>query len=429
MPTVLASTPTNDVHEGGMTFSPSIYICLAQLQGPFRPLFPSLRRLRILEADTSLDYLRLFLSPSLESLEVTGIPDDRQATFHAFISAPVDAIPTLSTLVFGPGHLPIPVLITCLRFYHLKHLTLVDAVASFDCGLLEDLGQLKFLESLTIDTAAASYTSSGIITIPGPVQRSTSIKELSLSENETTMATVKARSKRKCEICHNTYKSSRSPCPSCRRAKRAEELTRTQLDSQRSLRRKMVVVTEDVLYVCFTCLFIFIVLTTLYTVSTYRSSLIYGAPTSVVVQQSSKIWSNVSAPPRSNGLLSEWWLMNRPLIWTTRYPLSQRSTFPLSAGRTVLLTSASTQVDSPPPCHYAERQSNHSFIFPKCSIWRSAGGGLVYVSSTTSAAKRVLNHQNFKPSFSLKRAQFSSLGSNPLWTLARSSFRCGAGSR
>ena len=61
--------------------SPSAYFRLALSQEPGIPLFPHLSDLFIVDADASLSYLELLLTPSLTSLEVSLIPNAKQPAF------------------------------------------------------------------------------------------------------------------------------------------------------------------------------------------------------------------------------------------------------------------------------------------------------------------------------------------------------------
>jgi len=156
-------TLTDDVQDGEGKLNPNVFLRLAQLQGPLAPLFPNLRRLRIVKADYSLDYLHLFLSPSLETLEIVGLGEDCQASLLSFLSAAVVEVPNLSNLIIGSGRLSCDVVNTCLGFYRLKHLELVNAVSEVDHRLLKDIGRLEHLETFVIDAQGVGYTPSQAI--------------------------------------------------------------------------------------------------------------------------------------------------------------------------------------------------------------------------------------------------------------------------
>jgi len=156
-------TLTDDVRDREAKVNPSVFLCLAQLQSPHTPLFPNLRRLRIVNAHYSLDYLRLFLSPSLETLEIVGLSEACRATLLSFLSATVVEVPNLSTLILGPGRLSRDVVNICLGFARLKHLELVNAVSEADHRLLKDIGRLEHLETFVIDAQDVGYTPSQAI--------------------------------------------------------------------------------------------------------------------------------------------------------------------------------------------------------------------------------------------------------------------------
>jgi len=156
-------TLTDDVQDGEGKLNPNVFLRLAQLQGPLAPLFPNLRRLRIVKANYSLDYLHLFLSPSLETLEIVGLGEDCRAGLLSFLSAAVVEVPNLNNLIIGSGRLSCDVVNTCLGFYRLKHLELVNAVSEVDHRLLKDIGRLEHLETFVIDAQGVGYTPSQVI--------------------------------------------------------------------------------------------------------------------------------------------------------------------------------------------------------------------------------------------------------------------------
>ena len=150
-------TLTDDVRHGEGRLSPSVFLCLAQLQSSRTPLFPNLRRLRIVNAHYSLDYLRLFLSPSLETLEIVGLDETCRSTLLSFLSAAVVEVPNLNTLILGPGRLSRDVVDACLSFSRLKRLELVDFISSADYQLLMDVGRLEHLETFVIGAQGIAY--------------------------------------------------------------------------------------------------------------------------------------------------------------------------------------------------------------------------------------------------------------------------------
>jgi len=150
-------TLTDNVRPGEGRLSPSVFLCLAQLQSSLTPLFPNLRRLRIVNANYSLDYLRLFLSPSLETLEIVGLDETCRSTLLSFLSAAVVELPNLNTLILGPGRLSRDVVDACLSFSRLKRLELVDFISGADYQLLMDVGRLEHLETFVIGAQGIAY--------------------------------------------------------------------------------------------------------------------------------------------------------------------------------------------------------------------------------------------------------------------------------
>jgi len=156
-------TLTDEIRDGSAKLSPSIFLRLAQLQGPLAPLFPNLRHLRIVAADYSLDYLHLFLSLTLETLEIVGPDETCWDTLLSFLSAAVLEVPNLSTLILESGRLSREVVGACLCFGRLKHLELVDVVSEVDYKLLKDIGRLEHLETFVIDAESVRYAPSQAI--------------------------------------------------------------------------------------------------------------------------------------------------------------------------------------------------------------------------------------------------------------------------
>ena len=152
-------------------------MCLAQLQSSLTPLFPNLRRLRIVNANYSLDYLRLFISPSLETLEIFGQGETSRAQLLSFLSAAVVEVSNLSTLILGPGRLSLDVVNACLGFNRLKHLELVDAASAISYQLLKDIGDLDDLTTFVIDAQAVSYSPSGPIILADAQQERIRLEE------------------------------------------------------------------------------------------------------------------------------------------------------------------------------------------------------------------------------------------------------------
>jgi len=111
-----------------------------------------------MNANASLDYLRLFVSSSLRKLEIVGVPEDRGGPLLAFMKAVVADVPDLQVLVLGPGRLSQGFMDTCLAFDHLQRLDLVDSISSMQPKFLEALGRLESLETLNLDVRNTSYT-------------------------------------------------------------------------------------------------------------------------------------------------------------------------------------------------------------------------------------------------------------------------------
>ena len=170
-------TLTDEVQDGEGKLNPNVFLRLAQLQGPLEPLFPNLRRLRIVKANYSLDYLHLFLSPSLETLEIVGLGEACRASLLSFLSAAVVEVPNLSTLILGSGQLSRDVVNTCLGFDRLKHLELVNAVSEADYRLLKQIGRLKHLETFVIDAQGVGYAPSQAILQAEDAERARVIAE------------------------------------------------------------------------------------------------------------------------------------------------------------------------------------------------------------------------------------------------------------
>ncbi|KAJ3501237.1 hypothetical protein NLJ89_g9432 [Agrocybe chaxingu] len=131
---------------------------LAQLQRPDKPLFPSLERLSIVQANSNLSHLPLVLSPSVRTLEVASLPNTSAPSLRSFLTALI----TMSTqhvqeLILGPGRLPQSLLQMFFRFEHLCYLELKDVVDHFDFTFIERIGALYELEKLVVDARNAQY--------------------------------------------------------------------------------------------------------------------------------------------------------------------------------------------------------------------------------------------------------------------------------
>ncbi|KAF8801988.1 hypothetical protein BYT27DRAFT_7146823 [Phlegmacium glaucopus] len=140
--------------------SPSAFFRLALSQEPEKAFFPHLSDLVIVDADASLSYLELLLTPSLKSLEVLRVPDSQQPTLSSFLITLVQVTPLLQTLIFGPGQFLSNSIHTVLQFRNLRQLELKDAVSEMNSAFFESLGSLPVLESLILDAGFCEYVSS-----------------------------------------------------------------------------------------------------------------------------------------------------------------------------------------------------------------------------------------------------------------------------
>ena len=144
--------------------SPSAYFRLALSQEPGIPLFPHLSDLFIVDADASLSYLELLLTPSLTSLEVSLIPNAKQPALFFFLTTLAQVAPLLQTLSFGPGRFASNSIETILQFKNLRHLELKDSVSQMTFAFLESLGSSSpVLESLVLDARSCDYIPSTAI--------------------------------------------------------------------------------------------------------------------------------------------------------------------------------------------------------------------------------------------------------------------------
>ena len=85
--------------------SPAAFVRLARQQNPDMPLLPYLSDLVIMDADVSISYLDLLLTPSLKSMKASCIPDAQQSAFSSFLTAVGQEVPLLQTLILGRGQL------------------------------------------------------------------------------------------------------------------------------------------------------------------------------------------------------------------------------------------------------------------------------------------------------------------------------------
>ncbi|KAF8965793.1 hypothetical protein BDZ97DRAFT_1811054 [Flammula alnicola] len=136
--------------------APGALFRLSQLhnhtQGPF---FPSLNRLRIIVADSSLAQLSLFLTPSLRSLEFSGTEEN---SFISYLATLADEASSLSSITLGPlSRISRESMTVCLGFRNLRELQLLDVLPTFDSELLEEIGKLPELETFVLDARSVDY--------------------------------------------------------------------------------------------------------------------------------------------------------------------------------------------------------------------------------------------------------------------------------
>ena len=144
--------------------SPSAYFRLALSQEPGNPFFPNLSDLIIVDADASLAYLELLLTPSLTSLEISDIPNAKQPTLFPFLTTLAQVAPLLQSLSFGPGQFTTKSIQTIFEFKNLRQLELKDAVSEMTFAFLECLGSSSpALESLILDARSCEYIPSTAI--------------------------------------------------------------------------------------------------------------------------------------------------------------------------------------------------------------------------------------------------------------------------
>lgn len=131
---------------------------LALIQDAKNPFLSSLRRLQLVDVDSELLYLWLCITPSLETLEVGGIPYTRQISISNFFEELVGSVPRLANITLGPGRLSAGVLQSSTRFVHLRQLRIIDAAALLNFAFLVAVAALPELELFDIDTRTAKYT-------------------------------------------------------------------------------------------------------------------------------------------------------------------------------------------------------------------------------------------------------------------------------
>lgn len=81
--------------------APETLARLAMIQNMNTPFLSSLECLRVIDVDQALSYLFFCIAPSLRTLEVAGIPSNRQITISAFLKQVVIEVPQLSNSAWG----------------------------------------------------------------------------------------------------------------------------------------------------------------------------------------------------------------------------------------------------------------------------------------------------------------------------------------
>ncbi|KJA24854.1 hypothetical protein HYPSUDRAFT_38196 [Hypholoma sublateritium FD-334 SS-4] len=148
---------------------------LAHVRDVKNPLLPSLlsslKHLRLVDVDSELSYIWFCLTPSLETLELSGIPQARQTTIATFLNELLSSTPRLAHLTLGPGRLSPSALQTSVRFEHLRELRITDAADALDFAFLQAVAALPELALFDIDARTAKYTPytplAGVATMDG----------------------------------------------------------------------------------------------------------------------------------------------------------------------------------------------------------------------------------------------------------------------
>jgi len=160
----LSLTETCGAQAGEMShLAPQVFACLAHLQDPNDTLFPSLYRLCITGTSTALDFLHLFLSASLSTLEFAEIPvhGPRYSSLLSFLASAIDEAPYIKTILFGPGQVPNRILDTFLKYRCLHRLELSEVTLPITYLVLESIGSLEQLEAFVLrDAGTSSYVPS-----------------------------------------------------------------------------------------------------------------------------------------------------------------------------------------------------------------------------------------------------------------------------
>ena len=149
-------TLTDNPADSESSISSGSFIRLAQLQIPGIPFFPSLNRLRIEDADESVDQLNFFLTNSLRSLEVVNIDKSKWIPLLMFLYTLTVECPHLTSITFSP--IQAAFLAPCLAFKDLRRLELDGAVSGIDFKELVAIGKsLPELETFILDAEIGDY--------------------------------------------------------------------------------------------------------------------------------------------------------------------------------------------------------------------------------------------------------------------------------
>ncbi|KAH9474465.1 hypothetical protein JR316_0012924 [Psilocybe cubensis] len=144
--------PVQNIHPGA-------YLRLVHLlsQASPGPLFPSLRSLR-LHGPASLDHLGLFLTPSLQTLEVVHIPEQDHVIVSNFLETLTEFgnESNLGEVTLGPGTICVDWCRACPKFDKLHTLKIVyESDTALEYNLLTILGDLPLLNSFELDATLA----------------------------------------------------------------------------------------------------------------------------------------------------------------------------------------------------------------------------------------------------------------------------------
>ncbi len=120
-------------------------------------LLSSLKRLRLIDVDSELAYLWFCLTPSLQQLELSGIPPTRHTTIAAFLIELANNAPDLAHLTLGPGRLFPGALQVSLAFEHLRELRINDVADTVDFAFLQAVAALPELALFDINARTAKY--------------------------------------------------------------------------------------------------------------------------------------------------------------------------------------------------------------------------------------------------------------------------------